>query len=84
MPFKCFLDCIETGEFMHVYNAVIVLKEILPMYPVATMNERAGITLNLAIERFLEKEERGDLKILGKAYVFWHYSLQNTRLNIAV
>ncbi|KAK0490679.1 transcription factor/nuclear export subunit protein 2-domain-containing protein [Armillaria novae-zelandiae] len=49
-----FIDSIETGEFMHVYNAILVLKEILP--------------LNHAMEKFLENEKRGDLMILGRAY----------------
>lgn len=52
---------------MHVYNAIIVLKEILPVFPVAAVNEWAGSNLNVAMERFLEKEDRGDLKILGRA-----------------
>ncbi|OSX60384.1 hypothetical protein POSPLADRAFT_1058548 [Postia placenta MAD-698-R-SB12] len=65
---RCLLDCIETGEFMHVYNAIIVLKEILPVFPVAAVNEFAGNMLHVAMERFLDKETRGDLKILGRAY----------------
>ncbi|KAI0082601.1 hypothetical protein K474DRAFT_1655406 [Panus rudis PR-1116 ss-1] len=65
---KCLLDCIETGEFMHVYNAIIVLKEILPVFPVAAVTEYMGSKLDIAMQRFLEKEERGDLKILGRAY----------------
>ncbi|CAL1701359.1 unnamed protein product [Somion occarium] len=62
------LDCIETGEFMHVYNAFIVLKEILDVFPKADVNEMTGSSLDIAIDRFLEKEKRGDLKILGKSY----------------
>ncbi|THH02395.1 hypothetical protein EW026_g445 [Hermanssonia centrifuga] len=65
---KCFVECIETGEFMHVYNTIIVLKEILPVFPLAAVNETSGATLDAAIDRFVEKEERGDLKILGRAY----------------
>ena len=61
------VECIETGEFMHIYNAIIVLKEILPVFPIAAINEFGGANLARAIERFLEKEERGDLKILGRA-----------------
>ena len=58
---------------MHVYNAIIVLKEILPVFPLASSHETAGVTLEKAMERFVEKEERGDLKILGRAY---HASLK--------
>ncbi|KAH9899792.1 transcription factor/nuclear export subunit protein 2-domain-containing protein [Cubamyces lactineus] len=66
--YKSLVECIETGEFMHIYNAIIVLKEILPVFPIAAINEFGGANLARAIERFLEKEERGDLKILGRAY----------------
>lgn len=54
---------------MHVYNAIIVLKEILPVFPLATVAPDTGPAINTAIDQLLEKEERGDLKILGKAYV---------------
>ena len=53
---------------MHVYNTIIVLKEILPVFPIASINEHAGPALDIAIDKFVEKEERGDLKILGRAY----------------
>ncbi|KAL6309570.1 transcription factor/nuclear export subunit protein 2-domain-containing protein [Sparassis latifolia] len=66
---SCLLDCIETAEFMHVYNAIVVLKEILPAFPVATVNEYAGSSLNMAMERLLDKEDRGDIKIFGRAYL---------------
>jgi THO complex subunit 2 len=54
---------------MHVYNAIIVLKEILPVFPLSAVFEVAGPPLNQVIESFIEKEERGDLKILARAYV---------------
>jgi THO complex subunit 2 len=63
---KCFTDCIQTGEFMHVYNAIIVLKEILPVFPLASVGD-VGASLDIAIHDLLEREERGDLKILGRA-----------------
>lgn len=53
---------------MHVYNAIIVLKEILPVFPLAAVAD-IGAGINAAMDQLLEKEERGDLKILGKAYV---------------
>ena len=52
---------------MHVYNAIIVLKEILPVYPVGNIVEFSGPALDAAISRLLQKEERGDLKILARA-----------------
>lgn len=63
---KGILDCIETGEFMHVYNAIIVLKEILPVFPLARVLPIGG-ALDTAINRLLETEDRGDLKILTRA-----------------
>ena len=66
---KCLVDCIESGEFMHVYNTIIVLKEILPVFPVSSVYEFSGLNLSRAMDKFVEKEERGDLKILGRAYV---------------
>ncbi|TBU49613.1 transcription factor/nuclear export subunit protein 2-domain-containing protein [Dichomitus squalens] len=65
---KCLTESIESGEFMHVYNTIIVLKEILPVFPIASISEFSGLNISRAIEKFLEKEERGDLKILGRAY----------------
>lgn len=63
---QCLLDCIQTGDFMHVYNAIIVLKEILPVFPLAAVTD-IGPVLDQVMQSFLEKEERGDLKILGRA-----------------
>ena len=58
---------------MHVYNAIIVLKEVLPVFPVAAASGPAGYSLVTVLDRLLEKEERGDLKILARAY---HASLK--------
>ncbi|KAJ3922736.1 transcription factor/nuclear export subunit protein 2-domain-containing protein [Lentinula edodes] len=63
-----FIDCIQTAEFMHVYNAIIVLKEILPFFPLSAVSQETGPQLDRVMDLFLEKEERGDLKILGRAY----------------
>jgi THO complex subunit 2 len=54
---------------MHVYNAIIVLKEILPVFPLSAVIDLIGPPLNQVIETLIEKEERGDLKILARAYV---------------
>ncbi|KAJ7283481.1 transcription factor/nuclear export subunit protein 2-domain-containing protein [Mycena rebaudengoi] len=64
---QCFVECIRTGEFMHVYNTIIVLKEILPVFPLSDVSADIGSTLDMAMEKFVETEERGDLKILGRA-----------------
>lgn len=51
---------------MHVYNAIIVLKEIITVFPLADVTD-TGAGLDITMDRFLETEERGDLKILGRA-----------------
>lgn len=66
---KSLADCIKTDEFMHVYNAIIVLKEILPVFPLSAVMDLTGPPLNQVIETLIEREERGDLKILARAYV---------------
>ena len=53
---------------MHVYNAIIVLKEILPVFPLTPVCD-AGAALDKAMQEFVDREERGDLKILGRAFV---------------
>lgn len=64
---QCFTECIEAGDFMHVYNAVIVLKEIIDVFPIASVNEVVGSLIDLEIQRLAQSEERGDLKILARA-----------------
>lgn len=38
------------------------------MFPIASVHETAGPMLQVAIDRFLEKEKRSDLKVFGSAY----------------
>lgn len=61
---------------MHVYNAIIVLKEILPVFPLSAVIDLTGPPLNQVIETFIEKEDRGDLKILARAYVAYQFLIQ--------
>lgn len=63
---QCFIDCISTGEFMHVYNAIVVMKEILDVFPLASVND-SGVFVNATMDRLVESEERGDLKILARS-----------------
>ena len=64
---QAFVECIQTREYMHVYNAIIVLKEILPVFPVGSVYMDGGPALNRAVDQFQEKEDRDNLKILAKA-----------------
>ena len=52
---------------MHVYNAIIVLKEILPVFPLADVTS-VGSEVQAVMDRLIETEERSDLKILARAY----------------
>jgi len=49
-PLKSLSSYIETAEFMHVYNAIIVLKEILPVFPLAAVCD-AGPVIDTATEK---------------------------------
>lgn len=52
---------------MSVYNAIIILKEVLPVFPIGVVQKESGSAICNQMEKFLEKETRGDLKILGRA-----------------
>jgi Transcription factor/nuclear export subunit protein 2 len=67
---------------MHVYNAIIVLKEILPVFPLSAVIDLTGPPLNQVIETFIEKEDRGDLKILARAYVAYQALIQFLNLTM--
>lgn len=53
---------------MHVYNSIIVLKEILPVFPLADVTN-VGAEIEAVIDKLIEAEDRSDLKILARAYV---------------
>ena len=53
---------------MRVYNTILVLKEIIEVFPLAAMNDSTGGILNSEVEKIVQTEERGDLKILARAY----------------
>ena len=50
---------------MHVYNAVLILKEIIEVFPLASVNEVAGSNIDRVMQQLVQHEERGDLKILA-------------------
>ncbi|KAH8830615.1 transcription factor/nuclear export subunit protein 2-domain-containing protein [Flagelloscypha sp. PMI_526] len=64
-----FVNCIRTGKFIHVYNSIIVLKELLPVFPLFDVAGLAGPYLYMELKQFLEKEDRGDLKVIARAYI---------------
>lgn len=68
---QCFVDCIEAGDFMHVSNAVLVLMEILDVFPLASVNEVVGSNLDRVMQRLVQQQQkkREDLKILATSSV---------------
>ncbi|KAF6762809.1 transcription factor/nuclear export subunit protein 2-domain-containing protein [Ephemerocybe angulata] len=71
-----FIECIKTGEFMRVYNAIVVLKEILPVFPRSDCTTK-GPELQAAVENLIATEQRSDLKILARAYAAGLAKLEN-------
>jgi THO complex subunit 2 len=61
---KCFVLCINSGHYLHIRNAIIVMNKIIHTYP-ATV-EHAGL-IEAAIKT-LENEERHDLKLMSRSY----------------
>lgn len=58
----------SNGEFMHVSNSILVLKEILPVFPLGIIHEGAGKFLDETLQNLLLVEKRGDIKILATSY----------------
>ena len=61
-----FIECIQTGEFMHVYNSIVVLKEVLGVFLLISVSD-AGVSINAAMDHLIETEDQGDLKILAQS-----------------
>jgi THO complex subunit 2 len=53
---------------MHIHNAIVVLQEILPVFPVSAVNSASGKAISEAMAKCIEVEHREDLKILAGAY----------------
>jgi hypothetical protein len=56
------------SEFMHISNAILVLKEILPVFPLGVIQNSTGGLLDSALQGLLAREKRGDIKILATSY----------------
>jgi THO complex subunit 2 len=65
--YQCLVECIQSAEFMHVYNAVIVLMEILPVFPMMAVLEPSGTAIAEAIAGVLKVVQRDDLKVACRA-----------------
>lgn len=55
------VECLESGEAMHVRNAIIVLTEVLPVFPLKEVSHNSGPAILNAVRQLLEKEARPDL-----------------------
>ncbi|KIY72984.1 hypothetical protein CYLTODRAFT_343075 [Cylindrobasidium torrendii FP15055 ss-10] len=64
-----FTDCFKTGEYMHVYNSILVLNAMLPEFPMPTIAQHSGKTIKSTMEAFLAKETREDVSQLGASYL---------------
>lgn len=58
----------SASEFMHVSNAILVLREILPVFPVGSIHASTGQFLDDALQELLANESRGDIKVLAISY----------------
>jgi THO complex subunit 2 len=70
---QCFCACIESGEFMHIKNAILVLQRISDYFPMAAVEHKEGPMVNAAVEKFLQNGEKGSLQVLCQSY---HSTLQ--------
>lgn len=53
-----------------MYNAILVLKEVLPVFPLSEVSD-CGRMLHDAVEQRIETEQRGDLKIICTTFVLF-------------
>ncbi|KZS97683.1 hypothetical protein SISNIDRAFT_481583 [Sistotremastrum niveocremeum HHB9708] len=60
--------CLRSEEYIHIHNAIVILKEILEVFPVATVNSATGKFIYRAIELCHAHETRRDLQILAASY----------------
>jgi len=58
----------SNGEFMHISNSILVLKEVLPVFPLGMIQDSTGQFLDDALQKLLSEEKRGDIKILATSY----------------
>ncbi|KZW03863.1 hypothetical protein EXIGLDRAFT_715906 [Exidia glandulosa HHB12029] len=62
-------QCVDGTEYMQIYNAIIILKELLPVMPRTDTNFAIGTSIHDCMKRCIAKETREDLKVLAQAYM---------------
>ncbi|KAJ3059808.1 THO complex subunit 2, partial [Quaeritorhiza haematococci] len=60
-----FITCLESGEYMQMRNAILVLDRIRDYFPLIIPS---GESIERVVKSIEEKEERGDLKQLARSY----------------
>jgi len=54
--------CLNSGEFMHIRNAILILKAVSPQYPIVNWH---GNKIKEAVTTLKEMETREDMKLLA-------------------
>ncbi|RKP27765.1 transcription factor/nuclear export subunit protein 2-domain-containing protein [Syncephalis pseudoplumigaleata] len=62
---ETFADCLASGEYMQIRNAISILTEILEYFPLI---DRPGRIMQSDYVRRLQEDERNDLRILAIGY----------------
>ncbi|KAJ1311288.1 hypothetical protein OPQ81_009786 [Rhizoctonia solani] len=66
--YKSCVECLESGEATHIRNAIIVLTEVLPVFPIKEISHNAGPAIINGVRQLLEKETRPDLFNMAQSY----------------
>ena len=74
VPVQAFETCVDSKEYMHIKNVVIVLQKILPFFP---REAGLGEQMERKLKSAIADETREDLKLLLQSYVSSLFSLPN-------
>jgi THO complex subunit 2 len=57
-------QCLSSDEYIHIHNAIVILKEVLEEFPISSVNTATGNWIYTTIESCHSNEKRQDLQIL--------------------
>ncbi|PWN43379.1 hypothetical protein IE81DRAFT_329522 [Ceraceosorus guamensis] len=60
---QAFELCLASSEYMRLRNVIVVMTRIAQYFP---LDEHHGKVLCLAVQKLVDEEDRGDLKVLGQ------------------
>jgi THO complex subunit 2 len=63
-PLQALARCLASQEYIHIHNAIVILKEILDFFPLNTVNNATGNEIFARVETSLATEKRKDLVVL--------------------